>query len=130
MERPRQPVRACENLHTYRSDEEWAGEDGWDQEIGEEAVEAGNDIEKGKAVSVCTHAPMCMCVCVCMLHPCAHTYVGADEDEYVYSNVFVYLIVIFRDFLLGPHSQTEMWMHSVQPCIYARTDTYALTYID
>ena len=54
----------------------------------------------------------------------------ADEHEYVYSNVFVYLIVIFRDFLLGPHSQKEMWMHSVQPYIYARTDTYALTCID
>ena len=65
-----------------------------------------------------------------MLHPCAYTHVDADEHEYVYSYVFVYLIVIFRDFLLGPHSQKEMWMHSVQPYIYARTDTYALTYID
>ena len=127
-DRDSQPARACESFHTYRSDQEWAEEDGWDQEIGEETVEAGNDIEKANAVSVCTQTYVC--VCIYAVHPCAHAYVDADKHEYVHSYVFVYLMVIHRDFLLGTHSQKEMWMHSVQPYIHARTDTYALTCID
>ena len=39
-------------------------------------------------------------------------------------------MVIHRDFLLGTHSQKEMWMHCVQPHICTHTDTYVLTYMD
>ena len=91
MERPRQPARACENLHTYRSDEEWAGEDGWDQEIGDETVEPGNDIEKANAVSVCTHASMCMCVCVCVCYIHVHIHMWMRMNTNMYTHMYSYI---------------------------------------